>query len=57
MARVPDGVIVHVLPTGREEPLSYNDPSQLRYRDATKVAGSIERAHRATAEYLRRPEG
>jgi NTE family protein len=57
MARVPDGVTVHVLPTGREEPLSYNDPSQLRYRDTTKVAGSIERAHRATAEYLRRREG
>ncbi|HVF79476.1 MAG TPA: patatin-like phospholipase family protein [Solirubrobacteraceae bacterium] len=54
MARVPDGVTVHVLPTGREEPLSYTDPSQLRYRDTTRVTGSIERAQRATAAYLRR---
>jgi len=57
MARVPDGVTVHVLPTGREQPLSYTDPSQLRYRDTTKVAASIERAYGATAEYLSRLQG
>lgn len=56
MANVPDGVSVHVLPTGRDEPLSYNDPSGLRYRDTTKVAAHIERAHRASAEYLSRQE-
>jgi len=57
MARVPDGVTVHVLPTGRADPLSYNDPSQLRYRDTTNVAARIERAYWATAEYLSRLEG
>lgn len=56
MARVPDGVTVHALPTGRDEPLSYNDPSQLRYRDTTKVAASIERAYWATADHLSRLE-
>lgn len=54
MARVPDGVTVHVLPTGRVEPLSFNDPSQLRYRDTKNVPASIERAYWATAEYLSR---
>ena len=57
IAHVPDGVTVHVLPTGREEPLSYTDPSQLRYRDPTKVAGSIERAYWATIDYLSRQDG
>jgi NTE family protein len=57
MARVPDGVTVHVLPSGREEPLSYTDPAQLRYRETSQVAGSIERAYWATADYLSRNEG
>ncbi len=57
MGRVPDDVAVHVLPTGREQPLSYNDPSQLRYRDTTQVAASIERARVATADYLSSSEG
>lgn len=56
MARVPEGVTVHVLPTGRDAPLNYNDPSQLRYRDTTDVAAAIERAYRASTEYLGRPE-
>lgn len=52
MSRLPDGVAVHVLPTGQDEPLRYTDPAQLRYRDTSQVAGRIERAYRATADYL-----
>lgn len=57
MAHVPDDVTVHVLPTGREKPLSYTDPSQLRYSDPSKAAGNIERAFRATTDYLSRQKG
>jgi NTE family protein len=50
MAALPEDVQVHVMPAGaaRDGP----DLSQLRYRDKTKVAGSIERAYAASASYL-----
>jgi len=50
MAALPDDVRVHVMPAGavRDGP----DLSQLRYRDKTKVADSIERAYQASASYL-----
>jgi NTE family protein len=50
MAALPRDVQVHVMPAGaaRDGP----DLSQLRYRDKTKVAGSIERAYAASASYL-----
>ena len=55
IAAIPDGVRVHVLPAGgdRRPP----DLSQLRYRDRTKVATSIERAYAASAAYLARLTG
>ena len=55
IAAVPDGVRVHVLPSGgdRRPP----DLAQLRYRDRTKVAASIERAYAASAAYLARLTG
>ena len=55
IAAVPDGVRVHVLPSGgdRRPP----DLAQLRYRDRTKVAVSIERAYAASAAYLARQSG
>jgi len=55
IATIPDGVRVHVLPSGgdRRPP----DLAQLRYRDRTKVAVSIERAYAASAAYLARPTG
>jgi NTE family protein len=55
IAAVPDGVRVHVLPSGgdRRPP----DLGQLRYRDRTKVAVSIERAYAASAAYLARLTG
>jgi NTE family protein len=50
MAALPADVRVHVLPAGadRQPP----GLSQLRYRDKTKVAVSIERAYLASARYL-----
>ena len=49
LSNVPDGVRVHVLPSGDEgTPLA-----KLRYRDSRSVQTRIERAHAATASYLR----
>jgi NTE family protein len=55
IAAVPEGVRVHVLPSGgdRRPP----DLAQLRYRDRTKVGASIERAYTASARYLARQTG
>jgi NTE family protein len=50
MAALPGNVQVHVLPAGAAR--TAPDLSQLRYRDKTKVAESIERAYRASASYL-----
>ncbi len=49
LATVPDGVTVHVLPTGDEVPTGM---ASLRYRDTRQVSRRIERAHAATAAYL-----
>jgi NTE family protein len=50
MAALPEHVRVHVLPSGtvRGAP----DLSQLRYRDKTRIAASVDRAYRASASYL-----
>jgi NTE family protein len=52
VARLPDDVTVHVLPTGQLDPPRYKNLSQLRYRDASRIGESITRAHEATARYL-----
>ncbi len=52
LAAVPDGVTVHVLPTGDPDPPRFNDLSQLRYRDFTAVDRRIAYAYAATSEYL-----
>lgn len=49
LATLPKGVEAHVLPTGEPKPPSL---AQLNYRDFKAVSRRIERAHRATAEYL-----
>jgi NTE family protein len=49
LATLPDGVVAHVLPTGEPKRPGL---SQLNYRDFKAVARRIERAHRATADYL-----
>ena len=50
MAALPGDVRVHVLPSGadRRPP----DLSQLRYRDRSSVAASMDRAYQASARYL-----
>jgi NTE family protein len=49
LATLPKGVTAHVLPSGEPQRPSLR---QLNYRDFRAVAGRIERAHRAAAEYL-----
>ncbi|MBA3369932.1 MAG: patatin-like phospholipase family protein [Thermoleophilaceae bacterium] len=52
LARLPDDVTVHVLPTGRADPPRYNDLSQLRYRDTSNIGERIRQAHAASLSYL-----
>lgn len=49
LAALPEGVTVHVLPTGADVPQGL---AQLRYRDASQVRQRVALAHAATAEYL-----
>ncbi len=51
MARLPDDVSVHVLPTGDSVPEGLRS---LRYRDARRTAERVEHAYTATVEYLDR---
>ncbi len=54
MANLPDGVQVHVLPTGGTAAPAFNEVTrQLRARVPTGVGQQIDNAHRATAAYLR----
>ena len=50
MAALPEGVQVHVLPSGADP--RPPDLSQLRYRDRAKVGLRMERAYQASASYL-----
>ena len=50
VAALPDGVEVHLLPTGGSARAP--DLSQLRYRDKAAVGASIERAREASERYL-----
>jgi NTE family protein len=50
MSALPEGVRVHVLPSGAGP--RPPDLSQLRYRDKTGVGASVERAYAASARYL-----
>ena len=54
MAALPDGVEVHVLPTGDRVPPRYDTIASLRYRDASRVAARMDTAHAATLRYLGR---
>jgi NTE family protein len=54
MARLPEHVVVHVLPTGDEVP---DGLKSLRYKDVRRVGQRVERAHTATAAYLERLGG
>ncbi|MBD2898328.1 hypothetical protein amrb99_72950 [Actinomadura sp. RB99] len=52
MAALPDGLEVHVLPAGGKRQKAGVDYSQMRYRDASGIAGHIERAYAASMRYL-----
>src|SRR5689334_2006950 len=52
LAALPDGVEIHVMPTGQTEPPKYNDLSALRYRAGLDVPSSIARAYAASSAYL-----
>jgi len=52
LAALPEGIDVHVMPTGQQDPPRYSDLSQYRYRDSSNVRGRIARAHEASAHYL-----
>jgi NTE family protein len=52
LANVPDGVSVHVLPTGDPSPPAYNDLTQLRYRNFRGSDRRIAWAYAATDAYL-----
>jgi NTE family protein len=52
LENVPDGVSVHVLPTGDPSPPAYNDLTQLRYRNFRGSDRRIAWAHAATDAYL-----
>lgn len=53
MANIPEGVAVHVLPTGGSAAPAFNDiPGQLRSRLPTRVSQQIEVAHEASSAYL-----
>jgi NTE family protein len=54
MSEVPEGVEVHVLPTGADRPPRPADLSALRYRDFSSVPLRIAQAHAATRDYLSR---
>ena len=52
LAELPEGIDVHVMPTGQGDPPAYTDLSQFRYRDMTKVRGHIDAAYEASTAYL-----
>ena len=52
LRNVPEGVSVHVLPTGDPSPSAYNDLAQLRYRNFRGSDRRIAWAYAATQAYL-----
>ena len=52
MENLPDGVTIHVLPTGLDPHAKFNDPSKLRYNHSTSIKGGIDRAYEETSKYL-----
>ncbi|MCZ2860556.1 patatin-like phospholipase family protein [Blastococcus sp. VKM Ac-2987] len=52
LAALPDGVTVHVLPSGEQAAPSAGDLRSLRYRDFSGVTDRIDRAHAAAGAHL-----
>ena len=52
LARVPDSVDVHVLPTGGGPELAPTELAAFRHRDARRAVERLERAYEASHDYL-----
>jgi NTE family protein len=52
VARAPAGVHIHLLPSGADDGLDYTDPSNLRYRDTSRVRERIAAAYEAASAHL-----
>jgi len=52
MENLPEGVTIHILPTGLDPHAKFNDPSKLRYNHKRSIAQGIERAYDETTDYL-----
>jgi NTE family protein len=52
MEQLPEGVTVHLLPTGAERPASANWAQYVRYRDFAIAHERIQQAYRASLSYL-----
>lgn len=51
LANIPEGIDVHVLPTG--SPVAFDDRAQLKWRDTDGVEARMKTAYEATIDYLR----
>ncbi len=49
---LPSGVEIHVLPTGLDANMKFNDPSKLRYNHSQSISLGIARAYEETLGYL-----
>ena len=52
LANLPDGVAVHVLPTGANPDARYNDIHKLRYHARDAISDSVERSYEASSTFL-----
>jgi NTE family protein len=52
METLPDGVTIHVMPTGLDPHAKFNDASKLRYNHNAAIKSGIERAYIESALYL-----
>ncbi len=52
MDNLPEGVDIHILPTGLDPRAKFNDPSKLRYNHGASIRAGIDRAYNETADYL-----
>jgi len=55
MENLPDGVSIHVLPTGVDPDAKFNDAAKLRYNHGASIRVGVERAYGATQQYLDAP--
>ena len=52
MTTLPEGVTIHMMPTGLDPHAKFNDASKLRYNHSAAIKSGIERAYLESAQYL-----